>query len=69
MKKKTITFTIEDGKVTSEADGFTGTACEAATKMFTDALGGEVTSKTKKPEYFQRTTVAAAAVAKAGGAS
>jgi hypothetical protein len=51
--KKTITFTIEDGEVTSEAHGFTGKACEAATKFFTDALGGKTTKKTFKPEYYK----------------
>jgi hypothetical protein len=54
---KTIVFTIEDGQVVCETSGFKGSACEAATKEFEAALGGEVTGKTKKPEYFQQNTV------------
>ena len=61
---KTIVFTIEDGQVTSEANGFVGSSCEAATKYFTDALGGETSSKVKKPEYFKKET--AKQTAKAG---
>jgi Protein of unknown function (DUF2997) len=56
---KIIVFTIEDsGSVAIETSGFKGKACEAATKAFEEALGGSVTGKSKKPEYFQRETVA-----------
>jgi len=51
--QKTIVFTIEDGQVTVETTGFTGTACEAASKEFTDALGGGTVSNKRKPEFFK----------------
>ena len=51
--EKTIVFIIGDGKVTIEANGFTGAACEAATKAFEQALGGEITGKKRKPEFNQ----------------
>jgi hypothetical protein len=53
-QKKSIVFTIEDGQVHVEAKGFVGSACEAATKEFTDALGGTLSGKVKKPEYFKK---------------
>jgi hypothetical protein len=66
MNNKTITFIIADGKVTLEASGFTGPACEAATKAFEQALGGEVTSKTRKPEYHQFSSQSTGTSAKQG---
>jgi hypothetical protein len=50
---KILTFTIGDGTVTCEASGFTGSACEVASKEFEQALGGQVTARTKKAEYAQ----------------
>ena len=41
-----------DGSVKIEAIGFKGSACEAATKPFEQALG-VAQKKTKKPEYSQ----------------
>lgn len=38
-------------QVKYEADGFTGTGCEAATKIFSEALGREVKSE-HKAEYY-----------------
>jgi len=55
MSQKTVVFTISGGKVEIESSGFTGNACEAATKAFETALGGEITNKTKKAEYYQKT--------------
>ena len=49
--QQSIVFTIAHGKVTIEANNFTGPACEAATKAFEQALGGKVTEKTFKPEF------------------
>ena len=54
--QKTITFIIGDGQVTIETTNFKGPACEAATKAFTEALGGNVVSNVKKPEFHQFTS-------------
>jgi len=51
---KTIEFTIENGQVTIETSGFTGAACEAATKAFEEALGGNIGDKTRKREYYAK---------------
>lgn len=39
------------GEVKLEAFGFEGKACEVASRVFTDALGGGVTDVQTKPEY------------------
>jgi hypothetical protein len=65
MEQK-ITFIIAHGKVKIEAHGFIGPACEAATKAFEAALGGEVSDKTKKPEYHQFTSESQGESAKQG---
>ena len=54
MSQKTIVFTISGGAVEIESSGFTGNSCEAATKAFEEALGGEISGKTKKAEYYQK---------------
>ena len=41
------------GEITVEAHGFTGRGCEAATAAIEAALG-TATTKTRKPEYWQR---------------
>lgn len=51
---KSVTFTIADGQVGIEASGFKGGACEAATKAFEDVLGGNITNKTRKTEFYQQ---------------
>ncbi len=50
---KTIEFIVGDGEVQIEASGFKGGACEAASKAFEDALGGNVTGKKRKAEFYQ----------------
>lgn len=51
---KTITFVIDGGEVEIKASGFKGSACEAATREFEEALGGGITKKQKTAEYFQQ---------------
>jgi hypothetical protein len=42
------------GKVTIEADGFTGSSCDAATAVFEQAFSkGAKADKEYKPEYYQ----------------
>lgn len=55
---KTITFIIGDGNVEIETKGFKGSACEAATKAFEEVLGGEITAKKRKTEYYQAASAA-----------
>ena len=59
--QKQITFIIGDGQVTIETTNFKGPACEAATKAFTEALGGQVVSNIKKTEFHQVTSQSNAA--------
>ena len=52
MPQKTLRFKIhQDGKVEETVEGFTGNACNDATKNLEDALG-EVNVTHKKPEAF-----------------
>lgn len=51
---KEIHFLIGDGQVEIEAKGFKGGACEAATKAFEDVLGGNITKKKHKAEFFEK---------------
>lgn len=51
---KEVTFTIENGQVKIEATGFKGGSCEAATKAFEDILGGAITGKKRKSEFYQQ---------------
>lgn len=57
MSQKEVIFTIHDGKVTIEASGFSGGACDAATKAFEEVLGGNPTNKTRKSEFYKTETV------------
>lgn len=54
MASKTIVFTIGDGEVTLEASGFKGGACAVAAKAFEDVLGGPVSNRKLKPEFYQK---------------
>lgn len=51
---KTITFTIGDGNVEVETKGFKGAGCDAATKAFEEVLGGDVTSKKRTSEFYEK---------------
>jgi hypothetical protein len=55
----TITITIEDGgKIQSEVSGVIGKDCDGIDKFLHTI--GDVTSNTKKPEYFQKAGTAKA---------
>lgn len=64
MTPKTLTFLIGGGEVVLEAAGFKGGACEVAAKAFEETLGGKVTGKKLKSEYYEREPVV---TIKAGG--
>ena len=52
MPQRTLRFKIhQDGKVEETVEGFTGSACNDATKNLEDALG-KVTVKKKSTEAF-----------------
>ena len=51
---KEIIFTIGGGTVEVEAKGFKGGACEVATKAYEDALGGKITDKKHKAEFYEK---------------
>lgn len=51
MAKQIIIELNKDGTVHIEAEGFTGKACEEATKSFIDALGADVKETRLKPEH------------------
>jgi hypothetical protein len=56
---RTIEVTVSPtGEITIEAVAFKGADCEQATKYLEDALGA-ITTRTKKPEYYQRSRQAA----------
>ena len=55
MDKRIVIDIGLDGEVSIEALGFSGPACEAATKAIEEALG-QVTDRTKKAEYYASTT-------------
>lgn len=59
MKRQVIMNIAPDGTVTIDAVGYKGADCKKATEALEKALGN-VTSDTKKPEYMQTATVAAA---------
>jgi|APCry1669190327_1035288.scaffolds.fasta_scaffold414387_1 hypothetical protein len=48
MKK--ITITIKNGKVTTEASGYKGGACEAPIQHALDALGGKISKNSVTEE-------------------
>jgi hypothetical protein len=53
MTDKTIIVVVKpDGSVKVEAQGFTGTGCQAATRAIEEALGLKK-SDTMKPEYYE----------------
>ena len=54
---KQIVFIIDNGTVEIEASGFTGGACEAATKAFEEVLGGNVTNKKRTADYYKTAPV------------
>ena len=45
-----------DGAVSIDAAGFSGADCEQATRFLEKALG-QVSRRTKKPEYWQQSAV------------
>ena len=51
---KEIIFVIGGGQVELEAKGFKGGACEAATKAFEDVLGGKISNKKHKAEFYDK---------------
>ena len=51
---KTVKFIIANGEVIIEASGFKGGACDAATKAFEEVLGGKLSNKKRKTEYFEK---------------
>ena len=50
MKQITISFDVL-GNSNLDAEGFTGTSCEDATKNYLEALNAKKSDDTKKPEY------------------
>lgn len=50
---KSVTFIIDGGTVEIEATGFTGGACDVATKAFEEVLGGQVSGKKRKTEFHK----------------
>ncbi len=50
---KQVTFIISDGQVEIKAEGFKGSACDAATKAFEEVLGGNVKGKTRTADYYK----------------
>lgn len=53
MKEVVVDIT-GSGEVKIDAIGFKGRDCEEVTKAITRALGGDVKSDKKKPEYNER---------------
>jgi hypothetical protein len=54
MKKIQIDIK-NDGTIDIEAFGYNGVGCTEATKVFEEALGGDI-ERTRKPEYYTRET-------------
>lgn len=53
----TITLLIPPGgDVNIDVEGVKGKACTDITKSIEEALGGDVTSRKKKPEFFDKET-------------
>jgi len=51
---KQITVTIgPTGKITMDAEGFTGSSCEEATQALQRVFNANTISDDKKPEYYQ----------------
>lgn len=54
MSKQSINVILNpDGTVQVEAIGYKGNSCEQATKFIEEALGLNVSKRTKKPEWYQ----------------
>jgi hypothetical protein len=55
----TVTLLIPPGAadVKIEVDGAKGSVCTDITKSIEEALGGDVTSRKKKPEFFDKEVV------------
>jgi hypothetical protein len=53
MQAEVIVTIKPDGKVTIEAEGYTGPTCATITTPYRKALGQELTNTTK-PEYWQQ---------------
>jgi hypothetical protein len=53
MREKFIKINIKNGKVSFTVEGVKGDACLAETKFLEDALGGQVLSQEKTPEYYE----------------
>lgn len=55
---QTITVTLPlGGEMSIDMDGVKGKACIDITKSLQEAMGGDVTSQKKKPEYFKEEIV------------
>ena len=54
MANKQITFIIGGGEVEIATAGFKGPACEAATKAFSDVLGGQTKNKKRTADYYAK---------------
>ena len=52
----TLTFP-PGGEVNIDVEGVKGKACLDITKSIQEALGGDVTSQKKKPEFFKEETL------------
>lgn len=53
MNGQKIVFTIDQkGAVKLDAQGFADNSCAAATAAFESALGGAVTDRFEKPEFY-----------------
>lgn len=53
MSKEIVMIVGKDGKVTLEANGFSGKACEKALEVFKKNMG-TVTDVEEKPEYYDQ---------------
>mgnify|MGYP001562463214 CR=1 FL=1 len=64
MARKIEVIIDEMGEVTIETSGFKGGACAVETAKLMEAMGGTVVTE-KKPEFFDKCTVAAGVKIKA----
>jgi len=53
MKRIEMVFE-EDGTVTIDAIGYTGSGCALDVKVFEDAVGGARVEETRKPEFLRQ---------------
>ena len=54
MSKEVEVVIAENGTITIEVDGVVGSSCTEYTDALLKALGGDVISDTKKPEFYQK---------------